>query len=397
MQDKSKKKNVSNSNSPAIDRRVLLKSAVAVAGGYAAASIAEPDLWAGIPNSSSADSRAGLSENGFPSADLVAKIKSGRRIDVHQHVVLPEYEKALAKQGVVENSNLKTKVFTKESVLGVMAELGMDATVLLPFSTSGIYHGNDENARYLTQVTNEAAAQLVSEAPQKFGFYAILPLPDLQGALKEMETALDKYHAAGVSFLSTQNGVYIGDPAFDELYSEMNRRSAIGFIHPGRPPYTLNLKMETSLIEYTFETTRVACNLIYNGVMERYPNIKWILAHAGGTLPYVPMRLAAVQGEDKQHPSFLDRIPKGFLPYLKQFYYDTAIAGTLSTMSALVATADPSHIFYGSDWPYVPKPYIAEQVINLREMAPFAGRRLAAMERYNALALFKGLAAAHSA
>ena len=111
-----------------------------------------------------------------------------------------------------------------------------------------------------------------------------------------------------------QNGVYIGDVALDELYAEIIG-TGTAFVHPGRPPYSLNLQIETSLIEYTFETTRVACNLIYNGVMERYPNIKWILAHAGGTLPYLPMRLAAVQGEDKQHPSFLERIPKGFLPY----------------------------------------------------------------------------------
>ena len=149
-----------------------------------------------------------------------------------------------------------------------------------------------------------------------------------------------------------------------------------------------------SLIEYAFETTRVAVNLIYNGVMERYPNIKWILAHAGSTLPVAHSRYGSTRckGDDKQMPPFLDRVPKGFVPYLKQFYYDTAIAGTLSTMSALVATADPSHIFYGSDWPYVPKPYIAEQVINLRQMAPFAGRRLAAMERENALGSFRRLA-----
>lgn len=392
MRRKSEPKQKTRSTS--IARRDLLKSAIAITGGYAAASLAQPSAMAAA--SAPATSDAPPSDAGFPSADLVVKIKSGKRIDVHQHVVLPEYVNALAREGIVENSNLKTKVFTKDSVLEVMSELGMDASVLLPFSTNGIHHGNDEAARYLTQATNEAAAKLASEAPEKLGFYAILPLPDVQGALKQMETALDEQHASGVSFLSTQNGMYIGDRAFEELYAEMNRRSVVAFVHPGRPPYTLNLKMETSLVEYTFETTRVACYLIYNNFMERYPNIKWILAHAGGTLPYLTMRLAAVQGEDKQKPSFLERVPKGFVPYLSQFYYDTAIAGTRSTMSALMETADPSHVFYGSDWPYVPKPYIAEQVINLRQMQPFAGRRLAAMERTNAIAAFTRLTAGPS-
>ena len=236
MQRDSKKKRLSNPSG--IGRREILKSAMAMTGGFGVASLLEPDAWAGMPGAFTSSASAPRSDGGFPTEDLIAKIKSGRRIDVHQHAILPEYQRALAREGIVENSDLKVKLFTKESILEVMSELGMDATVLLPFSSSGIHHGNDEAARYLTRVTNEAAAQLVSEAPQKLGFYAILPLPDVASALKEMETALDTLHASGISVLSTQSGVYVGDTAFDALYSEMNRRSAIVFVHPRRPAYS---------------------------------------------------------------------------------------------------------------------------------------------------------------
>ena len=87
-----------------------------------------------------------------------------------------------------------------------------------------------------------------------------------------MEYALDSLHADGIALLSTQNGVYMGDSAFREVYAEMSRRSAVVFIHPARPTYALPLKLGPSLIEYTFETTRVAVNLIYNDIVPRYPN-----------------------------------------------------------------------------------------------------------------------------
>jgi len=371
-------------------RRELLKSVAVVTGGYATVlPFLGPGGWPMTVEAASATADPLRYESVSEGSDSLAKIKTGQRIDVHQHAILPEYLKALERSGIVENSQLKTKVFTPESILEVAGELGMDCVVLLPFSSSGIHHGNDENARYLTQATNDAMAKLSSNSPKKIGFYAIVPLPDIDGALKQMEYALDSLHADGIALLSTQNGVYMGDSAFREVYAEMSRRSAVVFIHPARPTYALPLKLGPSLIEYTFETTRVAVNLIYNDIVPRYPNIKWILAHAGGTLPYVAERLKVLQGEDSQKPSFLERVPAGYAPYLKQFYYDVATAGGRVTISALTELADPSHIFYGSDWPYVMKEEIAQQVINCRESPQFAGRRLEAMERKNATVLFK--------
>jgi predicted TIM-barrel fold metal-dependent hydrolase len=321
------------------------------------------------------------------------------RIDVHQHAILPEYRKALQRAGVIDRppkdgmdglgSELHETVFTTQSILAVADEMGTAGAVLLPFSVAGIHHGDDANARYLTRATNEAVAALAGGAPDRLGFYAILPAPDVDGALAELEYAMDTLGADGVAFLSTQNGVYIGDRALDPLYAEMDRRGIVAFIHPARPAYTLPLDLWPPLIEYPFETTRAAVNLIYNGALAEFPRITWILAHAGGTLPYLSERLKALlEAQDPRRPSFRDRFPQGVEPLLKQFYYDTAIAGAAPAMSALVAVADPSHIVYGSDWPYPPKAEVVEQVRSLRAMPLFVGERLAAVERGNAAAIF---------
>jgi predicted TIM-barrel fold metal-dependent hydrolase len=212
-----------------------------------------------------------------------------RLIDVHHHVVLPEYEAALARAGAADPSRPLRRRVTPQQALDAMAELGIAAAVLNPLSAAGVHHGSDAHARDLTQATNEALAIFASHAPDRLGFFAALPLPDVDGALRALEHALDHLHADGVILLTSQNGRYVGDPAFDALYAELDRRGAVVFVHPASPAYVaaLHLDLWAAYVEYPFETTRVAANLIYNGITSRYPDIKWILAHGGGALPYL--------------------------------------------------------------------------------------------------------------
>lgn len=392
-----KRKNPAKANKSrgeGIGRRQLLKSVVTLSGGYAVAQpFFESSGWAIGANPPSPVARPRQDEANSKGADILARVRSGQRIDVHQHAILPEYIKALERSGIVESGlegyHQKTMVFTPSSIVDVASELGMDHVVLISFSRSGIHHGNDENALYLTQVTNDAIAQLVSKTNEKFGFYGILPLPDLNDALKQMEYALDTLHADGLAFASNQNGVYIGDTAYEELYAEMNRRSVVAMVHPVRAPYSWQLNPGADIPEFLFDTTRAAITLMYNGVILRYPNIKWILAHAGGTLPYVSERMAVLRGKGNSGEEFAKRVPGGYTSSMKEFYYDVAIAGSEAVIGSLTAIIDPSHIVYGSDWPYVRKEIIAEQVINFKQMPQFSGDRLEAMERKNALRLFK--------
>ena len=327
-----------------------------------------------------------------------------RFIDVHHHLLLPEYERALVRSGAADPSRPLRRGDAPPVVREKMAELGIDAAVVNPLSVAGVHHGDDANARYLTESVNEAQARFVTEAGAGLGFFAALPLPDIDGALRQMQHALDVLHADGVILLSHQNGVHIGDPRFDALYAEMDRRGAIAFIHPTVPPGVahLNLQLWPVYLEYAFETTRVAANLIYHEIMARYPNITWILAHAGGTLPYLSMRLRLMDefevGRKPPFPfcradkSFIERVPEGVTPYLGKFYFDTALSGAHAPMAALTELASPDHILYGSDWPFVEREFVEEQTENLRAMRYFAGDRFAAMERGNATRLFKRFA-----
>jgi 6-methylsalicylate decarboxylase len=314
-----------------------------------------------------------------------------RLIDVHHHVVLPEYEEALVRSGAIDPSRPLRKNSKPQAALDSMSELGIDAAVLNPLSVAGVHHGNDANARYLSDATNEALARFASFAPTRLGFFATLPLPDVDGALRQMAYALDTLHADGLIFLSNQNGSYIGDPAFEPLYAEMDRRGVIAFVHPASPAYvpTLRLNLWPAYIEYPFETTRVAANLIYNGIMARYPRIKWLLAHAGGALPYLSVRLRLMEESDKNQPSFIERVPDGVAPYLRRFYFDIAIAGGPAPMAALTEVADPSHILYGSDWPYLERKFVSDQLESVIGLPQFEGELLTPLAWRNAAQLFE--------
>jgi predicted TIM-barrel fold metal-dependent hydrolase len=325
-----------------------------------------------------------------------------RFIDVHHHVVLPEYQAALVRSGAADPSRPFRRNDPASVVCEKLAEIGVDAAVLNPLSVAGVHHGDDANASYLTRSVNEALASFVAAAPKKLGFFATLPFPDVDGALDEMTRALDKLGADGIILLSNQNGVYVGDRRLDPLYAELDRRGAIVFIHPTIPPYMpdhLDLKLWPAYIEYAFDTTRVATNLIYLEVLRSFPNIRWILAHAGGTFPFLSTRVRLMEELETKgrKPPFVssgfgkpfhERMPEGVAPYLDKFYYDTALSGGTAPMAALTALAPIERIFYGSDWPYVERAFVTEQNEALVSMPHFAGEKFAALERGNAMRMF---------
>lgn len=313
-----------------------------------------------------------------------------RLIDVHHHCVLQEYERALVRSGASDPSRPLRKNSDPHALIETMAAFGMDAAVVNPLSVAGVHHGDDANARYLCETTGEALATFVSAYPRKLGFFAPVPFPDVDGALRQTAYALDVLRADGIILLTNQNGVYIGDPRADAFYAELDRRHANVFVHPARPAFVdeLSLKMWPAIVEYPFETTRIAANLIYNEQMRKYPNIRWILAHAGGCLPYLSTRLKLMEEQDPNGPpNFSDRAPEGVTPYIGQFYFDTAISGSRAAMASLTRVAGPTQIMFGSDWPYIQREFVEEQIGDMREMPELADI-FAKVERESALALF---------
>ena len=311
-------------------------------------------------------------------------------IDVHHHVILPEYERALVRSGTSEAYARSNKNSEPQAMLDSFGRQGIAGAIINPLSASGVHHGDDEKAAYLTRSVNEALARFISTAPETFGFFAPLPFPDIDSSLRQMEYALDTLGADGVILLSSQNDVYVGAPEGEALWAEMNRRGVTCLVHPGRSAYVDQLKVNLwpSLLEFPIDTTRVAVNLIYHGVMQRYPNIKWILAHAGGCLPFLSYRLQLMMERDLVAPPFSQRVPEGPAPYIAQFYYDTALAGSPAALAALNAVANPHRVFYGSDSPFIDGHMLAEQLEVLRDPRHSPGGSFDLVEHANATAHF---------
>ena len=313
-----------------------------------------------------------------------------RFIDVHHHCVLPEYQAALVRSGAADPSRPLRRNASPQEAIDSMGTLGIEAAIVNPLSVAGVHHGSDADARYLCETVTDALAKFAGTAPDKLGFFAPLPYPDVDGALKHMAYALDTLKADGLILLSSQNGIYVGDKRMEPLLAEMNRRKAVVFVHPARPAFvdTLTTQIWGSIIEYTFETTRVAAFLIYNEFMKKYPDIKWILAHAGGTLPFVSFRLILMEEQDIHQPAFSTRVPEGARHWVDRFYFDTAISGSNAAMAALMEVALPGHVMYGSDWPYIDRHTIDLQHECLATFKGFDDKTRQAVYRDSALALF---------
>ena len=269
-----------------------------------------------------------------------------------------------------------------QSSLALMDRHGI-ATAITSISEPGIFFGDETFRRELARRCNEFSAQLINDYPQRFGAFAILPLPDIDATLRELEYALDSLKLDGVVLLSNVDGRYPGDPLFDELFAELNRRKAVVFLHPTVPAINSELKLDLPpfLIEFVFDTTRAVTNLVYSGTLERCPDIRFIVAHAGGTIPFLAYRIAMGQ-------IMLPGVPQGVLTYLKQLYYDTALSVNPIALRSLQALVDAPHILFGSDYPFAPEVAVSLFVQGIQNFDGFDERARNAIEREGALALF---------
>jgi predicted TIM-barrel fold metal-dependent hydrolase len=314
------------------------------------------------------------------------------RIDVHHHILPPEYLTALAGIGVTNVGRVTFPKWSVETTLGAMDRHGI-ATAITSISAPGVYFGDRAFAQDLARRCNEISARLVSDHPQRFGAFAVMPLPDVEAALREVEYALDTLKLDGIVLLASIGDQYLGDADFDPLFAELNRRKAVVFIHPTVPPgYTVpKLTLPAPLIDFIFDTTRAVTNLIYSGTLERCPDISFIVSHAGGAVPYLAWRISLFK---TLLPGMGEKVPQDVITYLKRLYYDTALSAVPYALRSLQELVDPSHILFGSDYPFAPEPITAATVQGLNTYDGFDAQARAAIERDNGLKLFPRLRAA---
>ena len=307
------------------------------------------------------------------------------RIDVHHHTLPQFYKDAQIKHGITGSSYAAFPEWTAENSLGLMDKLDIAGSIL-SFTSPGIWYGDPAETRDLARKCNEFLAEQAADHPQRFGGFAILPLPDNDACLNEIAYVYDELGLDGITLLTSVNGRYVGHPDFEVVYAELDRREAVVHIHPCYPPGTVATDWDIPgmLIDYPFETTRVAVNLIFQGVVERYPNIRFILSHAGGTLPFLTHHLAAFEKLMPQR----DNYPNGTTAAIAKFWFDTAANGHAQPLQALTEVADPARILFGTDYPYVNAEIVAKETAGLDAWDGFTSDQRAAVDRTNAQALF---------
>lgn len=308
------------------------------------------------------------------------------RIDVHHHILPPFYTAGMQRIGKNTVGGTPIPDWNIYNSLYVMDTNEISAAITsMPF----VYFVDLPLTTDFARRCNEFSARLVSDYPNRFGSFAVLPLPDVEASLRELEHAIGKLKLDGIVLPSNIGGRYLGAPEFDELFSELNRRKAVVFIHPIDPPgkCSPDLKLTTGLIEFVFDTTRTITNLIYSGTLERYPDIKFIVAHAGGTVPYVAWRISLLHYK----PEMKKNAPQGAINYLKRLYYDTALSASPYALRSLQELVDPSHILFGSDYPFAPEFVTSESIKGLKNYDGFDEHAVEAIEHGNALKLFPRL------
>ncbi len=311
------------------------------------------------------------------------------RVDVHHHIIPAEYLSALAGIGVTKAAGLPFPSWDVNTTLSVMDRHGI-RTAITSISTPGVHFGDRVFARDLARRCNEISAGLIRDHPDRFGAFGVVLLPDVDDALEETEYVLDTLELDGITLLANVGDCYLGDPSFDGLFDELNRRRAIVFIHPTVPlgASASNLTLPYPLVDFIFDTTRAIANLIFSGTLERCPDIRFIVSHAGGAAPYLAWRMSQF---NRVQADVAEKAPQGALAYLKRLYYDTALSAAPYALSTLQALVDSSHILFGSDYPFAPEPVTEASVKGLNEYDGFDDETRRKVERENALTLFPRL------
>lgn len=310
------------------------------------------------------------------------------RIDTHHHVIPPDYRKALQRAGLLEAGGRALPGWTPETSLQAMADLGV-GTAILSVSTPGTaFLPSPADAAALARDLNDYTAAVVEAQPDRFGFLATVPLPHVDKSIAEITRSLDELHADGIVMLANNSGTYLGEDGQDPVFAALNDRSATVFIHPAELPGPAAPGVPPFAADFLLDTTRVAYLLVRNGIPARHPNIRFILSHAGGFVPYASHRMAVAITADT------GRSPADVLDDFAGFYFDTALSSSAAALPTLLAFAKPGHITFGSDWPYAPTVAGKLFAAGLETYPGIDAATRAAIERDNALALFPRLGAA---
>src|SRR5262245_23480722 len=315
-----------------------------------------------------------------------------RRIDVHHHFepdVFVAYRRT-------HNQGGQNSAWNVNKALEEMGKGGVE-TSICSITQPAFAFGSVEEVRKAVRETNEAAAKYRADYPGRFGSFAGIPMTDIDGSLREMEYAFDTLKADGLGLMTSYpDNKWLGDPIFDPIWQEANRRKAVVYTHPTEPWCCRGLLKDVNpnIVEFGTDTTRTIASLIFFGTTSKFPDIKFIMSHGGGTAPYiverflngtaaelVPGIVTKGQGGTGAVGSNPPKnVPKGALYELQKLYYDTAQASNPIAMGALRKLVPMSQIVFGTDYWFRG---IEETVKNLDNCGVFNATELQAINRGN--------------
>jgi len=307
------------------------------------------------------------------------------RVDVHHHFFPPFLLEAWQK-AALPNAPL-VRNWTLGRTLEQMDQGGVATAVLSIPTGLNLRDIDDAAIRRVTRLCNDFAAEAGKDHPGRFGLFALMPMPDIDGTLKEIEYTLDVIKADGIGLNTSYGNRWLGDPTFKPVLDELNRRRAIVYVHPLGPQCcnALMSYVPSSFVEYPQDTNRTVMSLLFSGAFARTRDIRWIFSHAGAAVPLLAGRVNALA--KAQIKNMGEVLPEGIDFELKRLRYETANAAYAPNLAALLKYVPLSQVLFGSDYPYVG---VVENVTDLNN-AGLSTSELAAIERGNAVALMPRL------
>jgi len=305
------------------------------------------------------------------------------RIDVHHHFGPPTWVAAMKGNPLLQAPNT---TWTPEKSIEDL-DRGGGAAAVLSITNPGLYLGDKAQANRLARECNDFGAKVVQTHPTRFGLFAAMPLPDVGATLKEIAYAYDQLHADGIGFMTSFGDTWLGNPAYRPVMEELNRRNAVVFVHPTAANCCRNLNyapgVQPASMEYGTDTTRAITGICFSGDAVRFPNIRWIWSHGGGSMPFLAARIAGAER------NFKEQMPNGLMAELKRFYYDLAGAANVGVVASLRQLVGADKILFGTDFP--PGGHILETAQSIRELKMFSEADLKLIERDNAVRLLPRL------
>ena len=311
------------------------------------------------------------------------------RIDVHQHLIPPGYVDTFAEHGVHDSGGRSFPSWDKGEAVDFMDRFGITVG-LLSVSAPGVWVGDASASTTLARQVNDYGAELAKDRPDRFGQLASLPLPDIESACAEAARVHTELAADGFILMANNDGTYLGDPLYDPLMEQLDEQAAVVLVHPTTLPGPKTTGIPTFAVDFLLDTTRAATNLVLHDVPNRFPDIKFILSHAGGFMPYASHRVATLTvAHEFQHAIGQEQRSVDYLlQALASFYFDTALSSSSAALPTLLQFARHDHVLFGSDYPYPPEPAIQHFVSEYRESDDVDPELRRAIDYGNAQRLF---------